>query len=86
VKGTSIEDVKQPQSNPLQRELARGKSTEPHPYEDVLAAFAENTFGVVGSSESVSLLPHIGSVDVTPVQSSAPRGQDISAPVCRSRI
>jgi len=43
VKDPSIEDVKQPQSNPLQRELARGKSTEPHPYEDVLAAFAENT-------------------------------------------
>jgi len=33
----------EPKSNPLQRELARGKSTEPHPYEDVLAAFAENT-------------------------------------------
>ena len=33
----------EPKSNPLRRELARGKSTEPHPYEDVLAAFAENT-------------------------------------------
>ena len=42
MKGTSIEDVK-PQSNPLRRELARGETTEPHPYEDVLAAFAEQT-------------------------------------------
>jgi hypothetical protein len=30
------------------------------------------TSGAVGSAESVSLLPHIGSVDVTPVQLSAP--------------
>lgn len=43
MKATGIEDVNQLQSNPLRRELARGKSAEPHPYEDVLAAFAENT-------------------------------------------
>ena len=35
-------------------------------------AKVDPTSGAVGSSESVSLLPHIGSVDVTPVQLSAP--------------
>lgn len=34
--------MNQPQLNPLQRELAKGKSTEPHLDEDVLTAFAEH--------------------------------------------
>ncbi len=34
--------MNQPQSNPLQQELARGKHTEPHPDDDVLTAFAEH--------------------------------------------
>jgi hypothetical protein len=35
--------VKQAQSNPLVRELSREETTEAHPSEDVLTAFAENT-------------------------------------------
>jgi hypothetical protein len=42
VRGGRIEDVRQPGSNPLRQELARGERAEPHPDEDVLNAFAEN--------------------------------------------
>jgi hypothetical protein len=42
VKENRIEDVKQPQSNPLLQELAKRHRAEPHPDEDVLTAFAEH--------------------------------------------
>src|ERR1700757_3930783 len=42
MKETRIEDVKQPQSNPLRQELAKRHRAEPHPDENVLTAFAEH--------------------------------------------
>src|ERR1700750_687674 len=42
MKETRIEDVKQPQSNPILQELAKRHRAEPHPNKNVLTAFAEH--------------------------------------------
>jgi hypothetical protein len=42
MKENRIEDVKQPQSNPLLQELAKRHRAEPHPDENALTAFAEH--------------------------------------------
>ena len=46
----------QPQSNPLRRELARGKGKAPHPDDDVLTAFAENA---LAGQERGRVLEHL---------------------------